>query len=49
LVEFPPEVLQRAWVSKDAVDKANRSCTVGCLAVIGIVVAAAVAYVVWRL
>ncbi|MGH7225277.1 MAG: hypothetical protein ACRELF_18805 [Gemmataceae bacterium] len=48
-VQFPPEVLQQAWVSKAAVDKANRSCAIGCAVVIGIVIAAAVAYAVWRL
>jgi hypothetical protein len=47
LVEFPPEVLQHAWVSKAAVDKANRGCAIGCVVSIGIVVAVVVAYGVW--
>src|SRR5262249_217203 len=50
-VEFPPEVLRQAWVSKADVEKANRGCTVGCLAFlgIGIVIVIGMIYTVWRL
>jgi hypothetical protein len=48
-VEFPQEVLQQAWVSKADVERANRGCTVGCLVLLGIVIAVAVIYTIWRL
>ena len=48
-VEFPPEALQQAWVSKADVEKMNRGCTIGCLVFIGVVVVATVIYTIWRL
>src|SRR5690348_6094294 len=30
-IEFPREVLQAAWVSKAALDRANRGCWIGCV------------------
>jgi hypothetical protein len=48
-VEFPPEVLQQAWVSKADVEKANRGWTIGCLVFIGVMIVVAAIYTVWRL
>jgi hypothetical protein len=48
-IEFPPEVLKQAWVSKDEVDRANRGCSLGCIAALLVIIAVAVILVVWRL
>jgi hypothetical protein len=48
VIEFPPEVLEQAWVSKAAVDKAGRGCAGGCGVFFGAVIVAA-ADLVWRL
>ena len=47
-VEFPPELLQQAWVSKAAVDRAGRRFALGCVVFLVVVITAVVAFVVLR-
>jgi hypothetical protein len=49
VVEFPPELLKQAWVSKADVDKLGRSFSVGCGVFLAVMVVIAVAYLLWRL
>jgi len=46
-VEFSADVLKQAWVKKADIDKSNRSCLIGCVGVLLIVIAVAVA-AIWR-
>jgi ribosomal protein L40E len=46
-VDFPPELLRQAWVSKADVEKDQRACAIGCFLFLGLV-AAAGAYAAWR-
>ncbi len=47
-VEFPPEVLRQAWVSKAEVDRVGRRFAVGCVLVLIVVLAAVVAFAALR-
>jgi len=44
-----PDLLQQYWVRKADIDKSNRRFTIGCLAVLAVLVIAAVAvFRIWR-
>jgi hypothetical protein len=47
-VEFPPEVLQQAWVSRADVDKTGRRFAVGCVVSLAVAIAAALAFAALR-
>jgi hypothetical protein len=51
-VEFDPQTLQQAWVSKAALDaeseRLRRGCLIGCGVLLALAVAAGVIAVVWR-
>lgn len=48
-IEFPEDVLKQAWVKKSDVDKSNRSCAVGCVVVLLVVIALAGLAIWWQL
>jgi hypothetical protein len=48
-IEFPPEVLQAAWVSKATLDKANRGCWIGCIIFLLVVIGIAAGSIAWQL
>lgn len=47
-IEFPPEVLQAAWVSKAAVDRMNRGFLIGCVVLLLVIIGVSVASIAWR-
>ena len=48
-VNFPPDLLQQYWVRKADIDTSNRRFTIGCLAVLAVLVIAAVAaFRIWH-
>jgi hypothetical protein len=48
-IEFPPEVLQGAWVSKAEIEKAKRGCMIACVVVLLAILGIAVGGIAWCL